>query len=139
MSFENHVRSLGETDSKLMLYGKVKRQYLYVTYLDSDCYDLRSLVKFRMSIHGFPIERGRYNKPKTPRNGRLCLFCRKCIGDENHVMMECDHDILKNIREYYISQSDKKFCNGQFTVTFIFQILHFMYRYEHSTSCCNMD
>ena len=23
---------------------------------------------------------------------------------ENHVMMECDHDILKNIREYYISQ-----------------------------------
>ena len=57
-----------------------------------------------MSIHGFPIERGRYNKPKTPRNERLCLFCRKCIGDENHVMMECDHDILKKIRDYYISQ-----------------------------------
>ena len=57
-----------------------------------------------MSIHGFPIERGRYNKPKTPRNEQLCLFCRKCIGDENHVMMECDHYILKNIQEYYISQ-----------------------------------
>ena len=66
--FENHVRYLGETDSKLMLYGKVKRQYSHETYLDSDCYDLRSLVKFRMSIHGFPIERGRYHKPKTPRN-----------------------------------------------------------------------
>ena len=49
--FENNVRSLGETDSKLMLYGKVKRQYSYETYLDSDCYDLRSLVKFRMSIY----------------------------------------------------------------------------------------
>ena len=83
-----------------MSYGKVKRQYSYETYLDY--YDLRSLVKFRMLIHGFPIERGRYNKPKTPRNERLCLFCRKC--DENHVMMECDHYILKNIREYYISQ-----------------------------------
>ena len=64
--FENPVRSLGETDSKLMVYGKVKRQYSYETYLD--CYDLRSSVKFRMPLHGFPIERGRNNKPKTPRN-----------------------------------------------------------------------
>ena len=53
--------SLGESDSKLMLYGKVKRQCSYETYLDSDCHDLRSLIKFRMSIHGFPIKRGIYN------------------------------------------------------------------------------
>ena len=58
--FDNHVRSPGETDSKLMLYSKVKRQYSYeiYKYLDSDCYDLRSLVKFRMSLQGSPIERG---------------------------------------------------------------------------------
>ena len=76
--FENHVRSLGETDYKLMLYGKVKRQYSYETYLDSDCYDLRYLVKFKMSIHGFPIERGRYNKPKIRKSirarGKVIIF-----------------------------------------------------------------
>ena len=46
--FENHVRSLGETDSKLMLYGKVKRQYSYETYFDSDS-PLLGLAKSRSS------------------------------------------------------------------------------------------
>ena len=70
------------------------------------------------------MERGRYNKPKTPRNERLCLFCRKCIGDENHVMMECDHDILKNIREYYISQIVTKILQWSIYLQIFFQILH---------------
>ena len=63
---------------------------------------------------------------------------------KNHVMMECDHDILKNIQDYYISQIvTKKICNGQFTFRFIFQILHFMYIdmniVDLPLRCCNMD
>ena len=83
--FENHVRSLGEPDSKLMLYSKVKRQY-------SDCHDLRSLVKFRMSIHGFPIERDRYSPraaiaphapPPPPGPPRVVSFCSGNSSDSD--------------------------------------------------------
>ena len=54
--------------------------------------------------------------------------------------MECDHDILKKIRDYYISQIVK--INSAMAILpsdLFFKILHFMYRYEHSTPCCNMD
>ena len=46
---------------------------------------------------------GSYNKLKTPRHERLYIFCLKCIGDDYHVLMECEHDILKDIPGYYTS------------------------------------
>ena len=55
-------------------------------------------------------------RTKTPRNERLCLFCRKCIGGENHVMMECNHDILKNIRNYYIFNNSSNRPNGLYLI-----------------------
>ena len=49
--------------------------------------------KLRVSNHDLMIERGRYHKPKVPREQRLCFFCRdignKQVEDEMHFLCEC--------------------------------------------------
>ena len=63
-------------DSKLSIYSKVKKEFCYNNYLDVMCYNTHILTKFRMSVHWLHIERGRYTKPKTPREDRLCIVCK---------------------------------------------------------------
>ena len=48
--FRNNVLALRNTDSKLLLYSCVKREYSYEKYLDLGCHDLRNLTKFRMFV-----------------------------------------------------------------------------------------
>ncbi len=58
-------------DSKMFLYSQLKNTFLYERYLDADCPFKTSLTKFRLSAHHhLPIERGRYFKPKLPRDLR---------------------------------------------------------------------
>ena len=50
------------------------------------------LSKMRISNHRLAIETGRFSK--TPRNERLCLFCKANnnfseIEDEQHVLLRC--------------------------------------------------
>ena len=59
------------------------------------------ITKFRLSNHYLPIEKGRYVKPKLNRNQRLCTFCKSHVGDELHVLFECEHGTIKNITTYH--------------------------------------
>ena len=48
-----------------------------------------SLSKIRVSDHCLMIERGRYNRPITPRNERFCPHCPLEVEDEEHFMTHC--------------------------------------------------
>lgn len=51
---------------------------------------LSHLMKFRLGIHHLHIESGRWTKPKTPRQQRLCSKCTmNVIEDEYHFVFEC--------------------------------------------------
>ena len=101
--FRERMRLLSQTDGKLQLYGKLKREYKYEKFLDVGYMRAKSLLKLRKSLHNFPIERGRYANPAVPRHDRICQFCRSdSVGDEFHVLMLCQHDSLKNTRTKYM-------------------------------------
>ena len=46
-------------------------------------------IKFRLSDHCLQIEKGRHNRPITPREERFCPFCPESIKNEIHFLMEC--------------------------------------------------
>ena len=96
--FQNRTNMIRENDSKLALYCSLKKHFVYEKYLDVGCQHLTEFTKFRMSNHWLPIERGRYTKPKTPREERFCYFCKNNIGTEYHVLMECDDILMKELR-----------------------------------------
>ena len=73
------------------IYSRIKTHYKYETYLT-----LHYFTKFRLSNHYLPIEKGRYVKPKLNRNQRICTFCKSHVGDELHVLFECEHGTIKN-------------------------------------------
>ncbi len=50
----------------------------------------KAMTKFRISAHNLAIERGRYTRPPTPVNDRICSFCSgNVIEDEFHFLMTC--------------------------------------------------
>ncbi len=49
-----------------------------------------ALTKFRISAHTLAIERGRYTRPPTPVENRICKQCTdKKVEDEHHFLLEC--------------------------------------------------
>ena len=60
---------------------------------------VKNLTKLRISAHTLLIEKGRYRRPKLPRDPRQCTVCPQ-IEDEEHCILFCKkkHDsIRKNI------------------------------------------
>ena len=56
------------------------------------------MTKFRICNTELPIEKGRYQN--LPRYLRYCCLCNKqIVGDENHLLLECDaiKDFRKNV------------------------------------------
>ena len=47
-----------------------------------------AIAQLRTSSHILHIERGRYTKPRTPVNERLCTLCN-CVEDELHFVTAC--------------------------------------------------
>ena len=79
-------------DNKLhtYMYSKLYDEYSHQTYLT---YAIpksvtKELAKLRISAHDLLIERGRYFRPKLPREQRLCTECNE-IEDELHFMLFC--------------------------------------------------
>ena len=55
----------------------------------------------RISAHNLYIERGRYERPYIPREGRWCAYCfmtnsTTALEDEEHVLLHCP--LYSNIR-----------------------------------------
>jgi hypothetical protein len=59
------------------------------------------MTQLRISAHCLNIERGRYNKPKIPREERFCKFCQFC--PEEHFLISCHKykDIRKTFFQSY--------------------------------------
>ena len=47
-----------------------------------------AISKIRASSHKLEIERGRYTRPKTPVENRLCTLC-KVVENEMHFLLNC--------------------------------------------------
>ena len=83
-----------KTFSKMDTYCLLKQRFGFENYIRD--VNIRShriiLSKMRISNHRLAIETGRFSK--TPRNERLCLFCKANnnfseIEDEQHVLLRC--------------------------------------------------
>ena len=76
---------------KLRTYQLFKKTHEFEPYLHITNSKLRSAIaKFRTSAHSLEIERGRYAKPKTPVEKRICYVCdHKAIEDEFHFLIQC--------------------------------------------------
>ena len=80
---------------KLEFYNTLKHEFGPEKYLlIPDCKHRKALSKFRISSHNLYIERGRYTKPITPRDERICLFClhnsnSAVVESELHTINDC--------------------------------------------------
>ena len=87
------------------------------TYLDAinDKNTRKHLSSFRISAHRLHIERGRYTRPRTRVEDRLCSVCNK-IEDQFHFMFECEkyrvyhNNLIEAFKESNLILSD---CNRE--------------------------
>jgi len=49
----------------------------------------KAFTRFRISAHNLAIERGRYTRPPTPLENRICPHCPQKIEDEHHFLLDC--------------------------------------------------
>jgi hypothetical protein len=61
----------------------------YILFLDFQ--EQKYFTKLRTSSHCLHIETGRYSRPTTPAEERLCQICKNGkVEDEEHFLMYCD-------------------------------------------------
>ena len=87
---EKWQNTIKDVDGKLFTYSKLKPHFRYENYL---CHvkigqHRAALTKLRTSSHNLNIETGRYTRPKTPKEERLCTTCN-VIEDEYHFLICC--------------------------------------------------
>ena len=79
--------------SKLAFYETFKEFYEEEKYLNiiTNFEQRQQFTKFRISNHKLAIETGRYTKPFTPRDKRLCSLCNNdtAIENELHLIFDC--------------------------------------------------
>ncbi len=97
------VSQTSESQGKLSTYRQVKQGLKYENYL-SDVKvkkHRKALTDLRISSHRLQIERGRYTKPMTARENRVCTWCsgieKVYVEDEQHFLLECKQ--LEGLRE----------------------------------------
>ena len=88
-----------DENGKLRTYLKLKCNFGFENYLHilSDFNQRKSFTKFRISNHKLKIETGRYSKPITPLENRIC---EKCFSDE----IESEEHLLLKCSFYYTSR-----------------------------------
>lgn len=79
-----------DTDSKLNTFASCYKDFKLQSYLDFNLpkNKVKFLTKLRISAHILHIEKGRYSKPKLPRNLRLCSVCNE-LENEEHFILHC--------------------------------------------------
>jgi hypothetical protein len=95
--FVNHWKHSLQNDpnpsgGKLSTFRTFKTSFGFEQYLSEVKNDShrRSLAKLRCSNHKLAIETGRYTRPLTPRNDRLCQLCHSGeVEDEGHFLLSC--------------------------------------------------
>ena len=92
----------------LRTYRYIKWSFKIEPYLYSvkDNRYRHAIAQPRTTSHMLHIERGRYIKPRTPVNERLCTLCN-CVEDELHFVTACT--INRTEREIMYDKSCLKF------------------------------
>ena len=78
--------------NKLRTYRKFKRNYKREEYLSAvkNIKHRISMTKFRISDHCLEIEKGRYTRPYTKPEDRVCIkLCNNAVEDEAHFLFIC--------------------------------------------------
>jgi hypothetical protein len=80
----------------LEVYAQLKTDWGRETYLDGhdDPTGRMWLARLRSGRHGLAVNTGRYMRPKTPREDRVCTWCVenedvRVVEDESHVLLVC--------------------------------------------------
>ena len=75
---------------KLRTYSLFKTSFYTepYLYLVKEIKYRQAISRIQASSHTLAIERGRYTRPKTPVDQRLCTFCNN-IEDEEHFLINC--------------------------------------------------
>ena len=73
------------------------------------------ISRWRLSNHRLNIETGRYTKPKTKREDRLCTLC-SVLEDERHVIFTCPryHQIRQEYNHLVNNRDVAQFLNPTF-------------------------
>ena len=102
--FKDKLASLKNSEeSKLQIFTLLKGQYQYECFLDHTPFG-KYIARFKLSAHNLPIERGRYTKPKTPRNLRMCTLCSSEVGNEIHAMFKYQNDDITGFCKKYMGR-----------------------------------
>ena len=93
--WQNQLASDGnsENGNKLRTYRTYKNRSETESYVTMNLRrdHRRILAKFRGCNLPLAVETGRYTKPKTPHNERICKFCDSvAIEDETHFLIDCE-------------------------------------------------
>ena len=91
--FNNNWTEQIRSEKKMRTYTEFKIRLIFEDYLNTiePMQHKKAVTRFRVSAHGLAIERGRYTRPPTPLEQRICNVCpNKPIEDEFHFLMECD-------------------------------------------------
>ena len=82
---------INNIDGKLRTYFTFKDHFQTEQYLSTikNFDKRRCLAKFRISSHKLKIETGRFTRPLTPLENRVCDHCFTTIEDEFHFLMQC--------------------------------------------------
>jgi exonuclease III len=84
-------KQLQTQTGKLDTYKHLKTDFGYEKYLDcvKTSTHQQALTRLRISNHSLHIETGRYKRPKTPRDKRICNLCNEGVEDEYHFLFKC--------------------------------------------------
>ena len=102
-------------NKKLNLYASFKTNYKFESYLDYITnFTIRStLAKLRLSAHNLHIETGRFSKNRTPRDKRLCPYCKTMniftVENDVHFLLSCS--LLNEEQQKFLEQVYRNFPN----------------------------
>ena len=108
---EDAFLQLIEGDGRLGMYKEIKPVFGYEKYLSwlGNIKDKMALLRFRLSLHKLPIEKGRQSG--IERSIRICKLCNiNEIGDEKHYFFKCSHKDFVSIRNTF-KENVYKLCN----------------------------
>ncbi len=79
-------------EPKMRSYILFKNTFMLEDYLSiANEKHRRVMSKLRVSAHNLAVERGRYTRPVTPINERVCKTCTgNKIEDERHFLIDCE-------------------------------------------------